>query len=185
MKKVAAYFAQALHHKIHRLIPQDIVESSYTTNQLLHKSFYESCLLLRFAHFTAANQSILEAFTDSKRVHVIDFSLNQGSQWPELLQALALRPGGPLAFRLSRIGGHSQPDESTDALQEVGWKLAQFAGSIGVEFEFHGFVVHILADLEAPMLNIRPRAFEEVSDLIKPKIVTIPNKKRITVGVAI
>ncbi|KAH0720689.1 hypothetical protein KY285_005563 [Solanum tuberosum] len=157
MKKVATYFAEALSHKIHKKNPQDIVESSFSKDQLLHMSFYERCLLVKFAHFTA-NQSILEAFADSKRVH---------------------------------------PDDSTDALQEVCWKLAQLAESIGVEFEFRGFVVHTLADLEASMLNIRPsnvetvavnsvfelhrlfsipREIEKVLDLIKqvePKIVTI------------
>ncbi|KAH0753316.1 hypothetical protein KY285_006464 [Solanum tuberosum] len=200
MKKVATYFTDALYHKIHRLIPQDIVESSYSTDQLLHMSFYDSCPLLKFAHFSA-NQSILNAFADSKRVHVIDFSLNQGSQWPEFLQALALRPGSPPTFRLSGIGGKSQPNDSTDPLQEVGFKLAQFAESIGVEFEFRGFMVHTLADLEASMLNIRPSnveavavnsvfelhplfstpgAIEKVLDLIKqiqPKIVTIAEQE--------
>ncbi|KAH0779222.1 hypothetical protein KY290_005649 [Solanum tuberosum] len=200
MKKVATYFTDALYHKIHRLIPQDIVESSYSTDQLLHMSFYESCPLLKFAHFSA-NQSILNAFADSKRVHVIDFSLNQGSQWPTLLQALALRPGGPPTFRLSGINGKPQPNDSTDPLQEVGFKLAQFAESIGVEFEFRGFKVHTLADLEASMLNIRPSnveavavnsvfelhplfstpgAIKKVLDIIKqiqPKIVTIAEQE--------
>ncbi|KAK4724794.1 hypothetical protein R3W88_027573 [Solanum pinnatisectum] len=178
LKKVATYFAEALSRKIHITNPRDIVESPYSKDQLLHMSFYESCLFVKFAHFTA-KQSILEAFADSKRVH-----------------ALALRPGGPPAFQLTGIGGHSQPDDSTDALQEVGWKLAQLAESIGVEFEFRGFVVHTLADLEASMLNIPsnveavavnsvfelhrlfsiPGAIEKVLDLIKqvePKIVTI------------
>ncbi|XP_049399618.1 DELLA protein GAI-like [Solanum stenotomum] len=200
MKKVATYFTDALYHKIHRMNPRDIVESFYSTDQLLHMSFYESCPLLKFAHFSA-NQSILEAFADSKRVHVIDFSLNQGLQWPALLQALALRPGGPPAFRLSGISGQPKSHDGSDPLREVGFKLAQFAESIGVEFEFCGFMVHTLADLEAPMLNIRPSnvetvavnsvfelhrlfsipgAFEEVLDLIKqiqPKIVTIAEQE--------
>ncbi|KAH0670864.1 hypothetical protein KY285_025156 [Solanum tuberosum] len=200
MKKVATYFADVLYYKIQRLIPQDIVESSNSKDQLLHMSFYDSCLLVKIAHFTAS-QSILEIFADYKRVHVIDFSLNQGWQWPALLQTLALRPGGPPTFRLSGIGGQPQPDDSTDPLQEVGFKFAQFAESVGVEFEFHGFMVHTLADLEALMLIIRPSnvevvavnsvfelhrvfsipgAIEKVLDLIKeiePKIVTIAEQE--------
>ncbi|XP_055808517.1 DELLA protein GAI-like [Solanum dulcamara] len=199
MKKEATYFTEALYNKIHRTNPED-VESSYSKDQVLSISLYDSCLFLKFAH-VIANQSILESFADYKRVHVIDFSLNQGSQWPALLQALALRPGGPPAFRLTGIGGHSQPDDSDDALQEVGLKLAQHAESFGVEFEFRGLVVHTLADLEAPMLNIRPSnveavavnsvfklhrlfsipgAIEKVLDLIKqiePKIVTIAERE--------
>ncbi|KAL8047039.1 hypothetical protein ABFX02_08G212400 [Erythranthe guttata] len=82
-------------------------------------------------------------------------------QWPALMQALALRPGGPPAFRLTGIGP-PQPD-NTDALQQVGWKLAQLAETIGVEFEFRGFVANSLADLDAKILDIKPGDFETVA----------------------
>ncbi|XP_019185417.1 PREDICTED: DELLA protein GAI-like [Ipomoea nil] len=158
MRKVATYFAEALARRIYKIYPQDTLESSYT--DVLQMHFYETCPYLKFAHFTA-NQAILEAFTDCSRVHVIDFSLKQGMQWPALMQALALRPGGPPAFRLTGIGP-PQPDNS-DALQEVGWKLAQLAETIGVEFEFRGFVANSLADLDASILDIRPRHVEAVA----------------------
>ncbi|OIT08824.1 della protein gai, partial [Nicotiana attenuata] len=137
MRKVATYFAEALARRIYKIYPQDSIESSYT--DVLQMHFYETCPYLKFAHFTA-NQAILEAFTNCNKVHVIDFSLKQGMQWPALIQALALRPGGPPAFRLTGIGP-PQPD-NTDALQQVGWKLAQLAETIGVEFEFRGFVTN-------------------------------------------
>lgn len=192
MRKVATYFAEALARRIYKINPQDLLQSSY--NDLLEMHFYETCPYLKFAHFTA-NQAILEAFSGSNRVHVIDFSLKQGMQWPALLQALALRPGGPPAFRLTGVGP-PQPD-NTDSLQQVGWKLAQLAETIGVEFEFKGFVANSLADLDASILEIlpsdvesvavnsvfemhkllaRPNAIEKVLNSIKsmkPKIVTI------------
>lgn len=158
MRKVATYFAEALARRIYKIYPQDTLESSYT--DVLQMHFYETCPYLKFAHFTA-NQAILEAFNDCSRVHVIDFSLKQGMQWPALMQALALRPGGPPAFRLTGIGP-PQPDNS-DALQEVGWKLAQLAETIGVEFEFRGFVANSLADLDASILDIRPSHVEAVA----------------------
>ncbi|XP_044468970.1 DELLA protein GAI [Mangifera indica] len=151
MRKVATYFAQGLARRIYRIYPKEALESSY--NDILQMHFYETCPYLKFAHFTA-NQAILEAFATANRVHVIDFSLKQGMQWPALIQALALRPGGPPAFRLTGIGP-PQPD-NTDALREVGWKLAQLAETVGVEFEFRGFVTNSLADLEPEMLDIRP-----------------------------
>ncbi|KAI3451281.1 hypothetical protein Pfo_007946 [Paulownia fortunei] len=158
MRKVATYFAEALARKIYKIYPQDSLESSYS--DVLQMHFYETGPYLKFAHFTA-NQAILEAFAGATRVHVIDFSLKQGMQWPALMQALALRPGGPPAFRLTGIGP-PQPD-NTDALQEVGWKLAQLAETIGVEFEFRGFVANSLADLDANMLDIRPSNLETVA----------------------
>ncbi|PPS12861.1 hypothetical protein GOBAR_AA07769 [Gossypium barbadense] len=137
MRKVATYFAEALARRIYRIFPPDSLDPSY--NDKLQMHFYETCPYLKFAHFTA-NQAILEAFSMANRVHVIDFGLKQGMQWPALMQALALRPGGPPAFRLTGIGP-PQPDD-TDALQQVGWKLAELAERIGIEFEFRGFVAN-------------------------------------------
>ncbi|KAJ9153081.1 hypothetical protein P3X46_026565 [Hevea brasiliensis] len=158
MRKVATYFAEALARRIYRLYPQSPMDHSLS--DILQMHFYETCPYLKFAHFTA-NQAILEAFEGKKRVHVIDFSMNQGMQWPALLQALALRPGGPPAFRLTGIGPPSH--DNSDHLQEVGWKLAQLAETIHVEFEYRGFVANSLADLDASMLELRPSEFESVA----------------------
>uniref|UniRef100_A0A5B7A1A7 DELLA protein n=1 Tax=Davidia involucrata TaxID=16924 RepID=A0A5B7A1A7_DAVIN len=150
MRKVATYFAEALARRIYRLYPQNHHDSTFS--DLLQMHFYETCPYLKFAHFTA-NQAILEAFADKKHVHVIDFSMKQGMQWPALMQALALRPGGPPTFRLTGIGPPSH--DNTDHLQEVGWKLAQLADTIHVKFEYRGFVANSLADLDASMLDLR------------------------------
>ncbi|XP_062107608.1 DELLA protein GAI-like [Humulus lupulus] len=158
MRKVATYFAEALARRIYGIYPSDCLDSSYS--DMLQMHFYETCPYLKFAHFTA-NQAILEAFATSNRVHVIDFGLKQGMQWPALMQALALRPGGAPAFRLTGIG--PPQSDNTDALQQVGWKLAQLAETIGVEFEFRGFVANSLADLKPSMFDLRPAEVETVA----------------------
>ncbi|KAG0469823.1 hypothetical protein HPP92_016523 [Vanilla planifolia] len=150
MRKVAGFFAEALARRIYRLHPLQDNSLDSAFSDILYMHFYESCPYLKFAHFTA-NQAILEAFTGCRSVHVIDFSMKQGMQWPALMQALALRPGGPPSFRLTGIGP-PQPD-NTDALQQVGWKLAQLADTIHVDFEYRGFVANSLADLEPFMLE--------------------------------
>ncbi|XP_071686313.1 DELLA protein GAI1-like [Rutidosis leptorrhynchoides] len=151
MRKVATYFAEALARRIYGLYPKPQHDSP-AFQDLLQMHFYETCPYLKFAHFTA-NQAILEAFAGCQKVHVIDFSLKQGMQWPALMQALALRPGGPPSFRLTGIGPPSGDD--TDHLQEVGWKLAQLAETIHVKFEFRGFLAESLADIEPGMLDLR------------------------------
>ncbi|KAL4574387.1 hypothetical protein LXL04_021216 [Taraxacum kok-saghyz] len=151
MRKVATYFAEALARRIYRLYPKT-PQDSPAFQDLLQMHFYETCPYLKFAHFTA-NQAILEAFAGKKKVHVIDFSMKQGMQWPALMQALALRPGGPPTFRLTGIGPPA--GDNTDPLQEVGWKLAQLADTIHVEFEYRGFLAESLADLEPAMLDLR------------------------------
>ncbi|KAK7283999.1 hypothetical protein RIF29_13750 [Crotalaria pallida] len=166
MRKVATYFAEALARRIYGLYPETPSPMNHHNNHqhrlsdMLQIHFYETCPYLKFAHFTA-NQAILEAFQGKSRVHVIDFSMNQGMQWPALMQALALRPGGPPAFRLTGIGPPAI--DNSDHLQEVGWKLAQLAETIHVEFEFRGFVANSLADLDASMLDLRQSESESVA----------------------
>lgn len=192
MGKVASYFSEGLARRIYQFCPQPSLDSSFT--DILQMHFYESCPYLKFAHFTA-NQAILEALANKPRIHIIDFSMKQGMQWPALMQALAIRPGGPPSLRLTGIGPPQA--DNTDALQQVGWKLAQFAENLHIEFEYRGFVTNSLADLDASMLDIRPSEIEAVAvnsvfelhqllarpgaiekvlssvKMMKPKIVTI------------
>ncbi|KAG0482786.1 hypothetical protein HPP92_010870 [Vanilla planifolia] len=167
MRKVAGYFAEALARRIYRVHPQQDCSLDSAFSDILQMHFYESCPYLKFAHFTA-NQAILEAFAGCRRVHVIDFSMKQGMQWPALMQALALRDGGPPSFRLTGIGP-PQPDNN-DALQQVGWKLAQLADTINVDFEYRGFVANSLTDLEPYMLESSIPADGESEE---PEVVAI------------
>ncbi|PKU69448.1 DELLA protein SLR1 [Dendrobium catenatum] len=190
MRKVGVYFAEALGRRIYSLHPKQDHYLDSAFSDILQMHFYETCPYLKFAHFTA-NQAILEAFAGHRRVHVIDFGIKQGMQWPALMQALALRPGGPPSFRLTGIA--SPQSDNSDSLQKLGLKLAQLARTINVEFEFRGLVANSLADLEPYMLDVEPEviainsvfelhgllalpgAIEKVLDTVRslrPRIVT-------------
>ncbi|KAL4189639.1 hypothetical protein AMTRI_Chr08g166340 [Amborella trichopoda] len=53
------------------------------------RAFYEIFPYGRFAHF-AANQAIIESIPQwAERVHIVDFDIGDGLQWPPLLQGLA------------------------------------------------------------------------------------------------
>ncbi|TKY56720.1 DELLA protein GAI1 [Spatholobus suberectus] len=164
MGKVASFFAQALARRIYGFYPQETLDSSYS--DMLHMHFYESSPYLKFAHFTA-NQTILEASAAAETVHVVDFGLRQGLQWPALMQALAVRPGGPPAFRLTGIGPPRLDDADSDALSQVGLKLAELARTIKIQFEFRGFVCNSLADLDPTALEIRPEEFVAVNSIFE------------------
>ncbi|XP_058000154.1 protein NODULATION SIGNALING PATHWAY 2 isoform X2 [Hevea brasiliensis] len=53
------------------------------------RAFYQIFPYGRFAHF-AANSAILEAMpVDTETIHIVDFDMGEGIQWPPMLEALA------------------------------------------------------------------------------------------------
>ncbi|PRQ46487.1 putative transcription factor GRAS family [Rosa chinensis] len=162
--KVAGYFIDALSRRV--FTPQSVGSDggSAHQNELLYHYFYEACPYLKFAHFTA-NQAILEAFHGHDCVHVIDFNLMHGLQWPALIQALALRPGGPPLLRLTGIGPPS-PD-GRDSLREIGLRLAELARSVNVRFAFRGVAASRLEDVKPWMLQVSPKEAVAVNSIMQ------------------
>ncbi|CAN6337263.1 unnamed protein product [Urochloa humidicola] len=96
------------------------------------RAFYNVSPLARLAHL-ACNQAILEAFHGRRLAHVVDLDVVPGGamQWLSLLPALAARPGGPPALRVTGFGA------SPAALRDAGSQLAALASKLGVPFEFY------------------------------------------------
>ncbi|QCE07686.1 DELLA protein GAI-like [Vigna unguiculata] len=161
--KVAGYFIDALRRRISSPQSAAFPTSPYE-NDVLYHHYYEACPYLKFAHFTA-NQAILEAFNGHDCVHVIDFNLMQGLQWPALIQALALRPGGPPSLRLTGVGTPS-PDER-DTLREIGARLAELAHSVNVRFTFRGVAAWRLEDVKPWMLQVSPKEAVAVNSIMQ------------------
>ncbi|KAL2610383.1 hypothetical protein R1flu_028956 [Riccia fluitans] len=144
MQRVAACFCEGLHYRIQGLRSADIgnslrsssveyqnVNDSLDAFQVLH----EVSPYIKFGHFTA-NQAILESFEGEKRVHIIDYEILEGIQWPSLMQALACRPGGPPQLRVTAL---SRPHvrRASAGTQETGKRLAEFAKTFNIPFSFH------------------------------------------------
>ncbi|KAG2566260.1 hypothetical protein PVAP13_7NG208417 [Panicum virgatum] len=114
--------------------------------------FYQASPLYQFAHFTA-NQAIVEAFEAGGRrsLHIVDFDVSYGFQWPSLIQSLsdaaaaadAASTSGshdgdckePVSLRITGLG------TSADELRQTKARLTRFAsGCPNVRFEFEGIV---------------------------------------------
>ncbi|WRX28182.1 Transcription factor GRAS - like 10 [Theobroma cacao] len=94
---------------------------------------------IRFAHLTA-NQAILEAIqVGQQSIHILDFDIMHGVQWPPLMQALAERSTNtlhpPPMLRITGTG------HDLNILQRTGDRLFKFAQSLGLRFQFHPLLV--------------------------------------------
>ncbi|KAL0326091.1 UNVERIFIED_CONTAM: Scarecrow-like protein 1 [Sesamum radiatum] len=82
--------------------------------------------MFRFG-FMTANGAILEACKDEKRVHIIDFDVNQGSQYYTLLQTLAKSPGKRPHVRLTGVDDPESVQRAVGGLKIIGQRLEQLA----------------------------------------------------------
>lgn len=101
---------------------------------------YHLCPYYKFAYVTS-NVIIGEAVAHEDRVHVIDFQIAQGSQWIFFIKALSQRPGGPPFFRLTGVDDPNSARARGGGLALVGERVAKFAASCGVPFEFHAAAI--------------------------------------------
>ncbi|KAL3818106.1 hypothetical protein ACJIZ3_004011 [Penstemon smallii] len=152
--RLIAYYTEALALRVAKLWPHIF---SLTTPRELDRVDDENSTTWRvlnqvspipkFIHFTC-NEILLKSFEGKDRVHIIDFDIKQGLQWPSLFQSLALRTNPPSHVRITGIG------ESKQELIETGERLSGFAGALNLPFEFHP-VVDRLEDVRLWMLHVK------------------------------
>ncbi|PAN29448.1 hypothetical protein PAHAL_5G227100 [Panicum hallii] len=174
--RVAVHFTAALSRRLFPPTPSPPPPpqpaAADADHAFLYHRFYEAGPYLKFAHFTA-NQAILEAVQGCRHVHIIDFNLMQGLQWPALIQALALRPGGPPFLRLTGIGPPSPPGR--DDLRDVGVRLADLARSVRVHFSFRGVAANRLDEVRPWMLQVSQGEAIAVNSVLQlHRLVTDP-----------
>ncbi|KAG6477341.1 protein SCARECROW-like [Zingiber officinale] len=132
-QRVAAYFSEAMYARLVSsclglYAPLPVVPQRHRLASAF-QVFNGISPFVKFSHFTA-NQAIQEAFEHEDRVHIIDFDIMQGLQWPGLFHILASRASGPPRVRLTGVGS------SMNALEATGKRLSDFADTLGLPFEF-------------------------------------------------
>ncbi|KAL5560470.1 hypothetical protein UlMin_036681 [Ulmus minor] len=115
---------------------------------------FEVCPCFKFG-FVAANGAIIEALKGEKRVHIVDFDINQGSQYMTLIQTLANSGGERPHLRLTGVDDPESVQRSVGGLKIIGQRLEKLAEALRVPFKFQA--VASRASAVAPsMLDCRP-----------------------------
>uniref|UniRef100_A0A0A9E778 Uncharacterized protein n=1 Tax=Arundo donax TaxID=35708 RepID=A0A0A9E778_ARUDO len=102
-----------------------------------YKLFMAACCCKKVA-FTFSNKTICDAVAGRRRLHIVDYGLNYGFQWPGLLRGLATREGGPPVVRITGIDLPQPGFRPAYQIKETGLRLSKCAREIGVPFKFRG-----------------------------------------------
>ncbi|KAJ1271183.1 hypothetical protein BS78_06G109400 [Paspalum vaginatum] len=85
-----------------------------------------------------SNKVIYNAVAGRKKLHIVNFGLSHGLQWPDLLRWLADREGGPPEVRLTGIDTPQPGFRPAKCIEEKGRRLSGCAHRFGVPFRFRG-----------------------------------------------
>lgn len=149
LNRLALFFAQGLFDKSSTPTPKlqyycDPVSTQTDTFCVL-QILQELSPYVKFAHFTA-NQAILEATEGVEDVHIIDFDIMEGIQWPSLMVDLAMRKStSTTSLRVTAI---TVDQQSAASAHQTGRRLEEFAASINFPFTFNQIMMVSEEDLQ-------------------------------------
>lgn len=98
--------------------------------------YLASCPFRKMSSF-ASNKTIMNKTEHATRVHVIDFGILYGFQWPTLIQRIAGRKGGPPKLRITGIEFPKPGFRPAEQIEETGRRLAEYAKMFNVPFDYN------------------------------------------------
>ncbi|KAJ7535551.1 hypothetical protein O6H91_12G038500 [Diphasiastrum complanatum] len=114
----------------------------------------ENCPFVRICHFFS-NQTIINACEVESRLHVVDYGILYGFQWPSLIQTLGSRPGGPPHLRITGIDFPQPGFKPAERVEDTGRRLAEYARAHGVPFEYQAIAISRWEDIQPSSLFLR------------------------------
>jgi hypothetical protein len=128
-----------------------------------YELYMAACSFRRVA-FTFASMTIFDAVEGKRRLHIVDYGLHYGCQWPGLLCWLASREGGPPEVRITGVDLPQPGFRPAKRIEETGRALKNCARQFGLPFKFHAITAK-WETIRAVDLNIDPEEVLVVNDL--------------------
>ncbi|XVE90782.1 hypothetical protein DITRI_Ditri20bG0104400 [Diplodiscus trichospermus] len=165
MQRIAAYFTEALAHRmlkawpgLHKALNSTKI-SSVSEEILVQKLFFELCPFLKLA-YVITNQAIVEAMEGEKMVHIIDLNSFEPAQWINLFQTFSARPEGPPHLRITGI------HEQKEVLEQMALRLTEEAEKLDIPFQYNPIVCK-LENLDLESLRVKTGEALAVSSVLQ------------------
>ncbi|XP_047335286.1 scarecrow-like protein 30 [Impatiens glandulifera] len=137
MQRMAYYFANGLEARMAGSGAQLHMKYPSSAAEILkaYHLFLAACPFKKMTNFVS-NKSIMKIAKKATRLHIIDFGILYGFQWPCLIQRISSRPGGPPSLRITGIDLPNPGFRPTQRVDETGRRLSHYAQTFNVPFSF-------------------------------------------------
>ncbi|XP_057449190.1 scarecrow-like protein 34 [Lotus japonicus] len=122
----------------------------------------------KFAHFYV-NKMIKKAAAKAETLHIIDFGIFYGFQWPLLIKFLSEREGGPPKLRITGIEYPLPGFRPTERLEQTGHHLANYCKRFNVPFEYNVIASKNWETIRVEDLKIRSNEFVALNCMMRFK----------------
>lgn len=102
-----------------------------------YHAYMMACPFHRMSNILA-NGSIEKLSRGKDKLHIIDFGILYGFQWPCFIKKLSMRPGGPPVLQITGIDFPQPGFRPAERVEETGRRLLKYCKRFGVTFEFNG-----------------------------------------------
>ncbi|XP_058780289.1 scarecrow-like protein 34 [Vicia villosa] len=133
-----------------------------------YQVFISVCPFKKFAHFFA-NKMILKTAEKAETLHIIDFGILYGFQWPILIKFLSERDGGPPKLRITGIEYPQAGFRPAERIEETGRRLANYCQRFNVSFEYKAVPSRNWETIQVQDLNIKSDEVVAVNCLVRFK----------------
>lgn len=116
-----------------------------------------------------AGKLIYDAAATHSTLHIVDFGIAYGCQWPILVKHLSERPGGPPKLRITGIELPEPGFKPAERVEETGRRLAYYCGRFNVPFEYNAIAIQNWDLIKIEDLKLQRNECLAVNNLISFK----------------
>ncbi|KAK4764479.1 hypothetical protein SAY87_013917 [Trapa incisa] len=101
-----------------------------------YQFYVQACPFKRMSNFFS-NRTIMRKADTAKSLHIIDFGILYGFQWPCLIQRISKRSCGLTKIRMTGIELPQPGFRPAERVEETGRRLKKYCERFGVQFEYN------------------------------------------------
>ncbi|XP_047091357.1 scarecrow-like protein 34 isoform X2 [Lolium rigidum] len=158
-QRLAHCFAQGLEARLagtgSQIYQSLVAKSTSVVDYLKAYKLYMAACSFKKINTVFVGKTIMDAMEGKSRLHIVDYNVQYGFQWPGFFRWISIREGGPPEVRITGIDLPQPGFRPAFQIEETGRRLSNVAREFGIPFKFHGIVAK-LETVRAEDLNLDP-----------------------------